>query len=506
MLTSVGISAASQPSRWACRTSTYKADPSAAPTHRLNAVLLVIAPGVPHATMDVVVAGFGPGEREYVRAYGCEGFSAARPSRRGGRRDTRGALLTSRRLPVSDRSETLSAAPASGAPLPAWVLVAMVAAVGLNMRASVGVVPPLLHDINADLHLSNTAAGLVSSLAIAFMGLCAPVGQRVGARLGSEPTTGWAMVLLGMAGLVRFLPAGVPLLFVSAAVAGAAIGAVSALMPALIGHHLARVRGLAMGIYSAGIAVGVAIAAGTAIPLERVLGGWRPALGSWGVVATVTAALWLLLTPRLRSANRTERHDLSDVDHRMPWRSRTAWWVTLFMTAQMVVGFGGMAWIAPYYASLGRGAQESSNLLGLFQVIQLTTMLTLPTLTDRITDRRPLLAFGLTCTSAGIAMLLVDPGGLAIPSTLLFGAGVGAGSALGLVLIVDSTTNQVDGARLGAMVLLVAFLAGAAGPLALGIMRDLTGGFTVGYAVLLVISALMIVTAAVYRPGRTIHD
>lgn len=466
------------------------------------------------ATLHVSVAraagadtAFEPGSaKELVRERGPQGFAAAQCCGRGPRPPPRVTLLSLRRIPGSEGGATPSAGPRSRAPLPTWVLVAMVAAVGLNMRASVGVIPPLLDDINADLHLSNTAAGLVTSLALAFMGLCAPVGQRIGVRLGSEATTGWAMLLLALAGLVRFLPGGAPLLFVSAAVTGAAIGSVSALMPALIGHHLAGIRGLATGIYSTGTALGLAVAAGTAIPLERLLGGWRPALGAWGVAAAVTAAGWLLLTPRLSLANRAEGSAGLHVDYRMPWRSRTAWWVTLFMTAQMVVGFSGMAWISPYYASLGLGAQESANLLVLFQVVQLVSMLTLPALTDHLTDRRPLLAFGLSCITAGVAMLLIDPLGLAVPSTLLFGAGVGGGFTLGLVLIIDNTSNQVDAARLSAMVLLVAFLGGATGPLALGILRDLTGGFAVGYAVLLVISTLVLVTTVVYRPGRTIHD
>ena len=103
-------------------------------------------------------------------------------------------------------------------------------------------------------------------------------------------------------------------------------------------------------------------------------------------------------------------------------------------------------------------------------------------------------------------MLLLDPVGLAVPAMVLFGAGVGGGSTLGLVLIVDSTTSQADGARLAAMVLLVAFLAGALGPLVMGVLRDLTGGFTAGYSVMLGFSVLMLAATVLYRPGRTIED
>lgn len=411
--------------------------------------------------------------------------------------------MTQPPIPAPD-SQVPARVPRSAASV--WVFVLLIAAIGLNLRASIGSVPPLLHDLNADLHLSNGAAGLLTSIAVVFMGLCAPVGQRLATRIGAEQATGWALLLLAVAGLMRLIPAGAALLFVSVALAGAAMGAASALVPALIGHHVPSIRGLVMGIYSAGLAMGAAAAAGTAVPLEHLLGGWRPALSTWGIVAAATGAGWLLCTPWLRRRAPGESLDALVTDHRMPWRSSTAWWITLFSTTQMMIGFSGIAWVPALYVSLGQSGQDAAAKLVLFQVIQLTTMLTLPAITDHTRDRRPLLALVLASTAAGLALLLIEPIGLAIPSMILFGMGVGGGSTLALVLIVDATTTQADAARLGAMVLLVAFLAGATGPVILGLLRDLTGGFTAGYSVMLGLAVLMLAATVVYWPGRTIHD
>ncbi|MDT9591706.1 MFS transporter [Nocardioides zeae] len=389
--------------------------------------------------------------------------------------------------------------------LPVGVIVALVAVVGLNLRASMGSLPPLLDEIDRDLGLSSTAAGLLTSVAIAFMGLCAPAGQRLGARIGPELATGVLMLVLAGAGLVRALPLPAPLLFVSAAVAGAAMGGCSALMPSLIAHHVPAIRGMTTGIYSTGLALGVAVAAGTAVPLEGLLGDWRPALAFWGAVSAVTAALWLLLVPALRGPRRRETDPTVPavvVDHRMPWRSRTAWLVVGFTTTQMIIGFSGLAWITPLYVSLGLPAQEAANMFVLFQVVQVATMLTLPALADRTPDRRPQLAVVVGCTIVGIVLLLVAPVTLAIPAMALFGMGVGGGSTLGLVLITDVTHTQTDGARLGAMVVLVAYLAGALGPFALGVLRDLTGGFEAGYALMLALSVVTFASLRAYGPGR----
>lgn len=399
----------------------------------------------------------------------------------------------------------------TGAPrpsrLPAAVVVALVAVVGLNLRATMGSLPPLIDEIDRDLGLSSTQAGLLTSVAVASMGLSAPFGQRLAVRIGSELATGALMLVLAVAGLLRLAPMGAPLLFATGALAGAAMGGCSALMPALIAHHLPRVRGLTTGIYSTGLALGVAVAAGTAVPLSAGLGGWRPALAFWGGVSAATASLWLLLTPALRGPRRPGGDDPAPavvVDHRMPWRSRTAWLVVAFTTSQMVIGFSGLAWITPLYVSHGLAPQEAASMFVVFQVVQVVTMLGLPAIADHTLDRRPLLGIVLGCTVVGIVMLLVDPVGLGLPTMTLFGMGVGGGSALGLVLITDVTRTQADGARLGAMVILVAYLAGALGPVVLGLLRDLTGGFGAGYGAMLGLAVLMLAGLPAYRPGRTV--
>ena len=95
---------------------------------------------------------------------------------------------------------------------------------------------------------------------------------------------------------------------------------------------------------------------------------------------------------------------------------------------------------------------------------------------------------------------------LAVPAVLLFGLGVGGASTLALVLLVDTTGSQSDAARLSGMVMLIAFLAGAAGPALLGLLHDATGTFTAGYATVLGLVLLTLASVPVLRPGRTIDD
>ena len=380
----------------------------------------------------------------------------------------------------------------------------MVTLIGLNLRAALGSVPPLLPHITADLHLSGTSQGLLTSVVIVFMGLSAPFGQKLGVRLGAERATAVTLGLLAAGCALRLVAVHELVFLASCAVAGIGMGAASALIPSLIAHHVPRIRGITTGLYSTGLALGVAAAAWVALPTERWLSGWRPALALWGGITALTGLLWLALLPRLRGATRPP--EPAGIDHRLPWRSPTAWWVTWFMTANMIIGFSGLAWVTPFYVELGAPAGRAAGYFVLFQVVQLVAMLTLPWVTDFTRDRRAMLALCVACSGLGITCLLVAPLALAIPAVCLFGLGVGGGSTLALVLLVDTTTSQRDAARLSGMVMLVAFLAGAAGPALLGLLHDLTGTFMSGYATVLVLTLLLLVSVPAFRPGRTIED
>jgi CP family cyanate transporter-like MFS transporter len=388
--------------------------------------------------------------------------------------------------------------------VPGWLLVVMVGVIGLNLRAALGAVPPLLGPISTELGIPGSTQGLLTSLGVVFMGLCAPVGQRVAARFGSEATTAAFLGVLAVGGLLRLAATTTTVLLLSAAVSGAAMGAISALVPGLIAHHIPRVKGLATGIYSTGLALGVAIAAWVAVPTAELLHGWRPSLALWGGVALLTMLVWLVLVPRLRRHVIHPEPDEAAASHRLPWRSPTAWWVTTFSAVQMIVGFSGLAWITPYYAALGMPVADAARLFAFFQIIQLAAMLTLPTITDFTRDRRPLLAVTVVATAAGVLTMVVAPMPLALLAIGFFGFGVGGGSALVLVLVSDYTSTQQQAARLGAMTLMVAFLVGALGPVVLGWLHDVTGSLVAGYAVMVALSVGLAFTLPAFRPGRTI--
>ncbi len=386
----------------------------------------------------------------------------------------------------------------------AWAMAALVTLFGLNLRATLGSIPPLLGHIAADLGLGSSALGLLLSTCVLAMGAFAPTGHLLAARVGTERALTLLLATLGVSEVVRVAAYHPVVLYASVALAGATMGAASTLMPGFIAHHVPRGRGLTMGIYSTGLALGVALAAGTAVPLERLLGGWRPALAAVGVLSLATAVVsWVVEKPLLRTMPEQVGgpHRARDP---LPWHSPPARWLTLLNALAMAIGFSGLAWVAPYYVDLGMSVQDAAGMVVLYQVVQLVAMLALPGITDVTSDRRPLVGGMLLATLVGTGLLGLAPMVQPLLAVGLFGLGAGGIATLLLVLSVDLTDSRPAASALNAMTMLVGYGVGAAGPFLLGAARDVTGSLGPGYLVVsgLVVVGLLIVP--VFRPGLTV--
>lgn len=385
--------------------------------------------------------------------------------------------------------------------LSTWLAVALVVATGVNIRAIFGVTPPLVPVISADLGLSGTTASLLTSVTVLAMALCAPLGHVLSTRLGVDGAMVCLLVALAAAELSRALMDSATPLVVSAGLIGGALGALSTLTPALIAHHLPRMRGLATGVYATSMALGVGLAAGTAQPVADALGGWRGALAVWGLLALVLAAA--LLLARWRGAGMPQQTGRAGQRVRvpLPLREARAWFVTATYVVPMFLGFGVIAWLPSLFIANGIAPATAALYLVCFQAVQLVSILSLTALTDRIPGRRGVFATTMLTSTVGLAMLTLEPQDWAVPGLLLAGFGIGGGSGLALVTVQDEARSLEDATRLSAMSMLFSFTAGAAGPLCIGFLKDQTGSLAPGFGLCFAVSALSLLLLVRMRPA-----
>jgi CP family cyanate transporter-like MFS transporter len=358
----------------------------------------------------------------------------------------------------------------------AWLAAVLLAA--LNLRPAIASVPPIVDSLRDSLGLSGSAAGVLTSVPVVCMGLFAPAAAWAAARWGTGRTMAFALALVAVATAIRPL-AGPGLLYAATVFAGVAIAVGGALMPALVRSRFPERIGPITGLYTTALITGALIGAGGTEPLRTALGGsWRAALAIWAVPAVLALVVWLLVRPASAAppAAATAEVDWS------PWRDRGAWMVTLYMGGQSLLYYAPLAWLAATYTDLGWSAGKAGGLLALFSATQVVAALVAPALTRR--DPRPAIVVCLLVTIVPLGLIGVSP--LSAPALWagLLGIGVGANFTLALTVVGQIAPTPAATPKASGMAFFVGYLLAAVGPVAVGFLHDLTGGFRVPYLAL----------------------
>ena len=373
----------------------------------------------------------------------------------------------------------------------------------LAMRPQLLAVGPLLPLIRLDLNLPASLGGLLTTIPVLCMGIFAPVGPRVAARLGPRTAFAVCLALIAGFGIVRALVPSYPLVLLATLAIGVGIGIAGALPPMIVSQRLPSRPALGTGAYAAGIVAGSSLGAAAAVPLA--LGGdWRVSLLIISAASSLSVAAWLLL---VRGDGRVP--PLSARAPRLPWRRATAWLLVVVFGLQSILFYGVVAWLPNAFVERGWSTAAAGSLVAVFNAVGLTTTIGIPLVADRFAARRPgLVAAACVATLAFAALILVPE--LAYGAVAVLGLALGATFPLALTLPLDVTDDPGQVGSVAALMLLGGYILSSLGPFILGIARDLSGDFSaslwllVGVSVALV-GACLLLTPARLRQGIRAH-
>ena len=365
------------------------------------------------------------------------------------------------------------------------LLVAAIVAVALNQRPAVVAVAPVLRDIRADTGMSSALAGLLTTLPVLCFGAFAPAAPRLARRIGLETAVALSLLLLA-GGIALRLLSPVALLFAGSLLAGAAIAFANVLLPAYVKREFDR-PGAVMGFYSASLNLGAAAGAALTVPLANAFGvGWRTALALWLALALAALALWLPVAGTGR-AHRTSEPLPDDAGTWPLLRQPLARQVAAYLGLQSVQFYTVAAWLPTLLSDSGVPVREGGLLLGLANVVGAAGALLAPAQAGRMRTQRPLIAAVGAFYLIGLGGLLVSPATGTLVWVAAFGLAQGGGFALALTLIVLRSPTPLVAARLGGVAQCLGYLLAALGPLVIGALHDLTGGWSWPVALLLAV-------------------
>ena len=127
---------------------------------------------------------------------------------------------------------------ATTARLPLAVVVGLFVA-SLALRPQLLAIGPLLPFIREELDLSASAAGLLTTIPVLCMGLFAPVGPVIAARLGPRTALAACLGLVVGFGILRAIASSFPLVLVATFGIGVGIGVAGAIPSMIVSQRIA---------------------------------------------------------------------------------------------------------------------------------------------------------------------------------------------------------------------------------------------------------------------------
>lgn len=378
--------------------------------------------------------------------------------------------------------------------------------VAINLRPALAGVGPLIEDIRRSTGLSNSVLGMLTTLPLLAFGVVSTLTPAATKRFGIPATLAIAMALLTVGILVRAIP-WLPVLFIGTLVAGIAIAVGNVLLPTVTKQNFSEHSGLMTSLYSSGIGLGAALAAGVSVPLATTLQlGWRGSLCAWAAPALIACAFWMtqLRHSETRPMNRSFTASLRHLG-----RSKLAWSVALFMGFQSLTFYVVLAWLPAVLTS--RGAEESYAgwMLSLSQATGIVGSLIIPTVADRWSHQRAFV-WGLTIVEVvALAGLFAAVESLSIVCIMLLGFVLGGSFGLSLLFIVLRASDTKSATELSGMAQSIGYLVAASGPTIFGGLYDWTAGWNWPFGFLFAVAAIKLLVGleagdnAVVKSGKT---
>ncbi|WP_214110914.1 CynX/NimT family MFS transporter [Acrocarpospora catenulata] len=380
----------------------------------------------------------------------------------------------------------------------AWLLVAGFVLAALNLRPGLAGISPLLGAIMGDLALGAAAAGAITTVMVLCLGLLGPVAPVLAGRFGLDRALLAGLLVLA-AGAVLRSSDGLPGLYAGAVLVGTAIAIMNVVMPGLVKHHFPTQVGLFTGIYVSCLVTGAAGFSAAAVPIADVY-GWRFAAAAPALLAVLAALVW--------APQAFRRSGVPGQGGPRPYRAllanRVTWYVTAFMGLQSMSFYIMLAWLPTIFRDAGLPADQAGYLLSLTNLAQIAATLTVPVHAGRARSQVPHVTAAAVLTAGGYVAVLLAPTTLPWLWMIILGVGQGASIALALLIITLRAPDPASVTALSAVAQSFGYVLAALGPLLIGLLNQLTGGWTWPLLAGLLVCAVQLAFGVI--AGRPLHQ
>lgn len=374
--------------------------------------------------------------------------------------------------------------------------------IGVAMRLTILVVPPVIPLVHDELHMSETQVGLLIGLPLLIFAIAAIPGSLLIAWTGPRRAVLAGMVIAALAGAARAAAIDVWTLYAAAIATGFGVAIMQPGVPSLVREWLPTRIALGTLAYTSGMLMGATFPALLTLPylLPLVGGSWRLDLLLWAVPALVIALVFVWFSPQRSDPAAGEK-----TAGRLWWpdfRDPLIWLLGLTFAGNNSPYFATNAFLGDYLASKG-SANLIGPALGWLNGSQIAALAVLLATANRLQQRAwPFLVFGPILTVSFLVMIWAPS-----PTAIIVAAGViGFTTAMTLTAILalpPALSTPADLPRTVAGMFTVSYAGAIVIPTISGALWDATGRPWTAFVPLCICAVTLTVLgtiAARYRP------
>jgi CP family cyanate transporter-like MFS transporter len=381
--------------------------------------------------------------------------------------------------------------------------------VSLSLRTAATSLSPIIDAVARDIPLDALGLGVLGMLPPVMFALAGVLAPRVSHRLGLELFLLLAIVATVFGLAARAITADYAVLFAGTLVALAAGGVGNILLPPIVKRYFPDRIGLVTAIYATALSLGTVLPPALAFPLADAA-GWRVSLGTWAVLALLSLPPWLtVLVKHCRAAVADSAPELEEPAPAMVgrvWHSRVAWSIAIVFSLTSFQAYSMFAWLPRLLVDqVGVGEAEAGLLLAFWGIMGAAASIVAPVLAARLANVGWILHAGAAGFVLGYLGLLLAPG---VSPWLWVGlCGIGQVVFPACLALINLRTRTHEGSiALSGFAQGVGYTIASLGPLFVGVLHDLSGGWTGSLVLLTATSALFVVFGVILRRPIYLED
>jgi cyanate permease len=357
---------------------------------------------------------------------------------------------------------------------------------------------PLVNQLIDDFDISHSAMGaILAAWPLFYLGAALPGGILID-RLGLRRALLAAVLLIAFSALLRAVSTSAWQLFLAVGVFGLGGPLVSVGAPKLISYWFeGKERGLAVGIYMTGPALGgiASLSLTHSLLMPFFDDRWRYVLLCYAIVVLLMAVVWWVIGRHPRSGLRHHEPDAHGEGTRAVFvrllKLPAVQLVLLMSVGIFMFNHGLNNWLPAILVAKGIDEVSAGYLASVPTLVGIAGALIIPRLA--VPHRRLVILAILFVLAASAALMFVYGSGSQLLAAL-FVQGIARSAMMPIAVLLLMELPGVGKQHMGiagGMFFTAAEIGGVSGPLAIGIIKDASGGFTASMWMLAVVCVLL---------------